>query len=234
MTRGIWVGVVAAAVGAGGCADYYDKAPAMAPAGPAAVVKEGPKRPAFVLGKGVPQEIEDTAWNLTLHCDGGDGKACTELGKLHASAEWGARDFAAAARMYQKGCGLGSAIGCENLGDAYTHGHGVAVDREKGRELYERACQEHSGFSCGMLGSFYAVGYGVERQGKKAREYLQHACDEGDTASCRLNSSILACNGGEQEACAELEALKARFVAQDAPPSAPAPPAPAPPPPPSR
>jgi hypothetical protein len=217
-------GVAVAVVGAVGCADYYDKAPPMPPPTPVAAANaEGPKRPPFILGKGVPQDVEDGAWSLTLHCDGGEGKSCTELGKLHASAEWGARDLAAAAKMYQKGCGLGDPRGCENLGDAYTHGHGVAIDREKGRELYERACQAHSGFSCGMLGSFYAVGYGVERQGKKAREYLQHACDEGDTGSCKLNSTILACNGGEADACAELEALKARFVAQDAPVATPAP-----------
>ena len=223
--RGVGFGVAMLLVAA--CADYYDKAPPMtAVAAPAAAKAEPPKRPEFVLGKGVPQEIEDGAWALFLRCDGSEGKACTELGKLHASAEWGARDLARAAQMYQRGCAFGDATGCENLGDAYTHGRGVAADRAKGRELYEKACNEHRGFSCGVLGSFYAVGYGVPREGKRAREYLQHACDEGDSDSCRLNSTILACNGGEKEACDELDALKARFVAQDQPAPAPAPAAP--------
>ncbi len=208
-----------------GCADYYDKAPPMPPPTANAAAKtEGPKRPPFILGKAVPQEIEDAAWTLFLRCDGGDGKSCTELGKLHASAEWSARDLAAAVKMYMRGCNFGDALGCENLAEAYTHGQGVAADRAKGRELYEKACAAHRGFSCGTLGSFYAVGYGVEREGKRAREYLQHACDEGDSDSCHLNSTIVACNGGEKEACTELEELKARFVAQDQP----TPPSPAP------
>ena len=166
----------------------------------------------------MPQDVEDAAWTLYLRCDGGEGKACTELGKLHASSEWRAKDDKRAAELYLKGCSAGDAGGCENLAEAYTHGHGVARDRERSRELYQQACAGHRGFSCGILGGFYAVGYGVPRDQKRAREYLQHACEEGESPSCELNSTIVACDGGDKDACVRIEELKARYDAQDAPP----------------
>ncbi len=225
--------VAVASAFAASCADYYDKAPVLPPpSSPAGSAHEPPKRPAFVLGKGVPQEVEDSAWALTLHCDAGEGHACTELGKLHASSEWGARDLAAAARMHQKGCAFGDAQACENLADAYTRGVGVAVDRARGRELYEKACQAHRGFACGTLGSFYAVGYGVAKDPSRARGLLARACDDGDSDACHLVGAMSGCDAHEKEACAELAGLKSRFDAQDlpGPPASPAAsPAPSPP-----
>jgi TPR repeat protein len=198
-------------------ADYYDKAPPM----PAAVASgpkkdEGPKRPAHVLGRPVPKDIEEAAWGLYDRCDGGDARACTELGKLQASNEWNAKDDKRAAELFGRACGAGDAGGCENLAEAYAHGHGVTKDLARGLELDEQACRGQRTFACGKLGAYYAVGYGVARDFRRAKGYLQYACEGGDAPSCDLQGAVEGCEKGEREACARVDKLKARYEAQDA------------------
>jgi TPR repeat protein len=205
--------LLAAACGA----NYYDKAPPL-PAGPALgpTKEEGPKRPAHVLGKPVPQDIEDTAWGLVLQCDGGNARACTDLGKLQASTQWNARDDARAAQLFTKACSGGDPGGCESLAEAYTHGRGVARDVRRGRELHEQACRSQRAFACATVGRYYAVGYTVERDYKRALEYLSRACEDGDSASCELRGAVEACQAGAREGCVRIDKLKARYEAQDA------------------
>ncbi len=198
-------------------ADYYDKAPSMALPTAPAKASEGPKRPTFVLGKGVPEDVEDAAWALYLRCDSREAKACTELGKLYASSQWNVRDEKRAAELYAKGCGAGDAAGCENLAEAYSRGRGVARDPEKGSALYEQACKGHRAFSCGVLGAYHAAGHGVARDVKRAHDYLQRACEGGDGSSCDLRSEVEACDAGDKQGCKRLDELKRRYDAEAAP-----------------
>jgi TPR repeat protein len=203
------------AVGCG--AEYYDKAPSIPQTAVSGPKKdEGPKRPPHVLGKPVPQDIEDAAWSVCQRCDGGEARACTELGKLQASTEWGARDDKRAAELFARACDVGEAGGCENLAEAYTHGRGVGRDLARGRDLHEQACRGQRAFACAQLGAYYAVGYGVASDFKRAKGYLQHACEDGDTPSCELKGAIESCERGEKDACGRVDKLKARYEAQDA------------------
>jgi TPR repeat protein len=208
-------GVLLFVVACGG--NYYDKAPPM-PAATASAQKkdEGPKRPAHVLGKPVPEDIEETAWGLLQRCGAGEARACTELGTLQASPQWNARDDKRAAELFGRGCDGNDAGGCESLAEAYAHGRGVARDLGRSRELHEQACHGQRAFACAQLGAIYAVGYGVTADFKRAKGYLQHACEDGDSPSCELKGAIEGCERGEKEACGRVDKLKARYEKQDA------------------
>jgi TPR repeat protein len=193
-------------------ADYYDKAPPPLPtAAPrAGSTSDPPKRPAHVLGKPVPPDVEDAAWALMQRCES-EGRACTELGKMQASNGWGARDDKRAAELFSRGCDQGDGAGCENLAEAYTHGRGVARDLARGRDLHEQGCRAQRAFSCARLGAYFAVGYGVPRDFARARRYLEPACEDGDSSSCELAKHVEGCQKGEKDACQQLDDLGARY-----------------------
>src|SRR6185436_4009253 len=75
---------------------YYDEAPPVAPVRPAAAVTKdaGAEQ---VLAPGAPDSAEQSARAKKVQCDGGDFKACNDLGQLFATNSWGARDTGRAA-----------------------------------------------------------------------------------------------------------------------------------------
>ena len=60
----------------------------------------------------------------------------------------GARDYAKAAKLYDKTCELKSPIGCAFLKAFYRDGRGVAQSYEKAAEIFTKACEIDSGNGC--------------------------------------------------------------------------------------
>ena len=208
-------------------ADYYDKAPPMPPPTPAHAQRpdaHADAGPPFTLGAGAPADVERAAQSLYIACiSNGDANACNQVGQLAASRTWGTKNAAQAARLFGLACDGGSSAGCENLAEAYESGDGLPVDTNRSWALHERACQGKRGFACLKLGTRYAVGQGdASRDFRRAREYLAHACEEGDSDACQLTSVVTACQSHDPEACAKLDAMKARLDGTQPAPAAPA------------
>jgi TPR repeat protein len=94
-------------------------------------------------------------------------------------------DDAAAARLYQKGCNLGSDAGCANLARLHEKGQGVARSDARALALYTKACEHRYASACTGLGSIYRDGRGVPRDRERAAQLFERACDGNDATGCR-------------------------------------------------
>lgn len=117
-------------------------------------------------------------------CDGGDLRACGDLGRMLALGQGGARDVDAAIALLKRACDGGSegAGACGNLGMIYING-GKPAEHELGAGLLERACAQGDGLACDRIGGFYAMGAkGFARQERRAADLLERACALGGYA----------------------------------------------------
>lgn len=96
----------------------------------------------------------------------------------------GARDYAKAAKLYDKACELKSPIGCAFFGAFYRDGRGVAQSYEKAAEIFTKACEIDSGNGCYDLAELHEGGLGVGQDIKTAMKYLDKACELGDPKAC--------------------------------------------------
>ena len=96
----------------------------------------------------------------------------------------GARDYAKAAKLYDKICELKSPIGCAFLGAFYRDGCGVKQSYEKAAEIFTKDCEIDSGNGCYDLAELHEGGLGVRQDIKTATKYLDKACELGDPKAC--------------------------------------------------
>ena len=96
----------------------------------------------------------------------------------------GARDYAKAAKLYDKACKLKGHIGCAFLGAFYRDGRGVKQSYEKAAEIFTKACEIDSGNGCYDLAELHEGGLGVRQDIKTAMKYLDKACELGDLKAC--------------------------------------------------
>jgi TPR repeat protein len=155
-------------------------------------------RLAFFYGE-VDMQDRSTVEILRKACDGGDGRACTELaGRLparrarklyaracaadHAPGCEGeavilrkqhrlAANLEEAQALSLQACDMGHAKACISAGQALVFGSGVATDRERGLELLERACTEEVGEGCMVLARIWQDGLGVPPDLARAEKY---------------------------------------------------------------
>lgn len=81
-------------------------------------------------------------------CRRGDGNACAELGRYHASG-WGMEeDHQKAAELFERSCELEDARGCWFLSQVYDQGFGVEVDRDRALVLLARSCDGEDRIAC--------------------------------------------------------------------------------------
>ena len=102
-----------------------------------------------------------SAVTLDAACSGGNGLACTELGKRYRDGRGVTRNDAKAVELYRSACSGGDAAGCAYMGDMLNEGRGVAKDVTGAIAFYDRACQGDSALGCWSLGDAYAAGHGV-------------------------------------------------------------------------
>jgi TPR repeat protein len=84
-------------------------------------------------------------------CDGGDAKACFEVGHMFRMGSGGASDDTQARVFYEKACTGGDARGCFNLGFLFSAGIGGPQDSARAQALYEQACQAGEPSACSRL-----------------------------------------------------------------------------------
>ena len=96
-----------------------------------------------------------TAAALRQGCDGGDAKACKDLGDMyatdtHAEMSGVPVDDAQAAAFYRKACDGGVLQGCTLLGAMLYIGRGVAQDRDQAGVLLRKACAGGDNMACAL------------------------------------------------------------------------------------
>jgi hypothetical protein len=84
-------------------------------------------------------------------CDGGDMRACSNLGVMYADGAGVREDDARAVELYRQACHGGSMEGCYFLGAMYANGEGVRKDKAYAVEFYRQACDGGYQYACGRL-----------------------------------------------------------------------------------
>jgi TPR repeat protein len=147
---------------------------------------------------------------LTAACDGGDAKACGELGSAYQFGREGVpENQPLAAAAFEKACNLEHAHSCGSLGWMHLNGKGVAKDANKGIALVEKACAGRDESSCFSLAAMFAEQVNMLMAGmiETASEEEAQARQQDATtraakllaAGCALNHacSCLAAKTGE-------------------------------------
>jgi uncharacterized protein (TIGR03382 family) len=120
------------------------------------------------LDRGTAAEATKAVGILTATCGARHAPSCTLLGFVLERGRAGARDPAAAAERYQRGCDLGDADGC--LGAASVWALGLTGDPAPAKAIapLTRACTLGSGRGCYVLAEKYAVALGVPEDDRQA------------------------------------------------------------------
>lgn len=152
---------------------------------------------------------------LCQRCNGGDGKACAELGELYRHGTQGlGRDRNRAVRAFLVGCQNGDAVSCTTLGYMTSGerrreylemgcdrgngracrliGHALELhDRRAAREYFERGCELGNAAACFAFGRQFLRGTRSERDVRRAAQYFRLACELGSTEGCtRLDPEL--------------------------------------------
>ena len=90
------------------------------------------------------------------------------------------KDYANAAKFYEKCCDCSQYDACQKLGILYGDGKGVEKNSKKGFELIKKSCDGGSVRGCTSLAYQYHLGGNVKQDHKKALELFKKACRGGD------------------------------------------------------
>jgi uncharacterized protein len=147
------------------------------------------------------REPPDMAKAVTYYkkgCDNGHARSCNELGLIAMLGQAGDKDPAQAKALWEKSCDGGDGQACGNLGIMYDGGKGVTEDKAKAREMYEKGC----------------FGVGDENSDKQACYNTGVDRSKGIGGPADIDGAIeaydRACKAGEDDACSNLEKVKAR------------------------
>ena len=134
---------------------------------------------AFEQGKAFynNKEYDKAAELFKKVCDGGEMRACFNLGAMYEYGNGVEKNEQKAAELYKKACDGGEMFGCGTLGAMYADGDGVEKNEQKAAELYKKACDGGKMLGCGGLGAMYEYGNGVEKNEQKAAELYKKACE---------------------------------------------------------
>jgi TPR repeat protein len=149
--------------------------------------------------KGSRRDIGVAAAFFTKACDGGEIRACTNLGMIYAGGYYatGELSFSPAkhaippnrVRMEQllnKACDAGDGLGCLNLAVInYFDKPDYKDDKLDSRSvaLFVKACDDPIvRRACSVVGEAYLSGHGVPRDLALAKEYFRKSCADADKA----------------------------------------------------
>lgn len=133
-----------------------------------------------------PDDKRQSVGILRQACDAGNGRACSGLGQQARLR----RDWATAAKEFDRGCRLNYSRGCFYAGVALTH-----VDQDPAKALwnFERACKGGDERGCLAAGSYLTQGTAGRKdpaEGSKltsrALNALQIECTERKSESCEV------------------------------------------------
>ncbi|PRP99015.1 putative beta-lactamase HcpD precursor [Enhygromyxa salina] len=154
-------------------------------------------------GIGFPEDRDGGVKLLDDACEAGDGRSCYRLG-LHLAEqgpdhEAGTTAEGEAARLWRRGCELGSPDACTALSVSFIDGESGgefggdpgAGDQRLAVDLARYGCQEGSAAGCTLAGQIFALGWNVEQDRTTAEAYFRYACDLGDVDGCEVLASWL-------------------------------------------
>ena len=113
-------------------------------------------------------------------CDGGDVKACVEVGIARIEGKVGSRDPVEAGKRFKSACEGGEMDGCVRLGVLHVTGLGVDKSEEQALSLFTKACDAEHMYGCARLGKLHYI----NRKGKPAKKFCTQACEGGSMEGC--------------------------------------------------
>lgn len=157
-------------------------------------------------------------WVCHAQCLAGDAASC--LGLAYA-AQRDPTTEAEAARLFHRGCLLGSANACTNYAAGLWAREHTADQLACARRTLEKACAVKERFACGMVGRVMLESM-TPAPLAEGRRYLERACAEIGGFPCRVLAKHLesgrlgdyrpelipallarACAGGDPDACGQ-------------------------------
>jgi TPR repeat protein len=124
---------------------------------------------------------------LEITCDQGDGRACHQLGQMHARVE----DDAEASALYLRACELEDWRACGDAGARLLNGWGVTPDSKRGLELMERGCAHGEPYPCWLLGNTLMESES-RAQKRRAVRLIEGACRGGVGSACERLAELTA------------------------------------------
>ena len=135
----------------------------------------------YELGRGVPLDVRRARSLYQQSCDGGNARACGNLGALVLrEPSLGAPERAL--ELLRSACDAVDARACATLGAAHLEGGAAPASPAEARRLLELACDRGEPSGC------VALALGLARSGDEARAdtLLARACARGHAEGCAL------------------------------------------------
>lgn len=151
-------------------------------------------------------------------CDGGDGEACTLLGRAALKGLHQPVDLDRAQAMFEKGCKGGVLRACTGLGMLLEEKATNADGKRRAREMYKLSCDRGENFACNLLAQMARAGTGGPVDLGAAHELLGRACDGELGDACANLADMILEPGGEKpskKAVEEASALLERACKLD-------------------
>jgi hypothetical protein len=123
-------------------------------------------------------------------CDGGNAKACRNLGYMYQNGDGLEQNYGKAMQLYKEGCEKGSAEACNDVGVLYQKGWGVDKNSRQSVKFFRKACDGGLAMGCSNLGYRYQIGDGVQKDLRQASELYRKACNGGFEKGCRRLDSL--------------------------------------------
>lgn len=152
----------------------------------------------YLVGKGVPKDLVQSAYWFKKAADQGDPGAQNELGYLYI---WGIgveRDEARAFKWFARASGSGSQQAKLNLAVMYLKGMGVAKDDEMGRELLNELAEKRNGRAEAYLGVMYLRGYGIAQDHAAAEQWFSRAAKDKNPEGEFAMGTLYSIAGGHE------------------------------------
>ena len=147
---------------------------------------------------------------LHKRCDGGDHKACTNVGVRFVRGAGVKANPKRVAELFAAACGAEEPVGCTNLGLLYAEGSGVTKDPAKAANLFGRGCDKGLPAACELRAQVLFHGQGVSRDRAAAAALFGQACEGGSGRACRALSSLLDQGQGVKQDLAKAETMLAK------------------------
>jgi uncharacterized protein len=127
---------------------------------------------AYVVGKGVSQNLKLAAYWYEKAAESGDPDAQNEIGFFYQTGTGVPTDLARALHWYQLGAAGGSVAAKVNLGVLHYWGTGVPKDPAFASQLFREAAKQGSGTAATYLGVMSYFGRGLAMDRAAAQEWF--------------------------------------------------------------
>lgn len=182
---------------AGRASDYYWRGHGGECGSPTMCFDAGKKYRAIAAKIGKSRNIFLAHLFFTKACDGGEMRACTNLGLIYAGGSYAGGGLGVPANslaippnnvrareLLSKACDGGDRLGCFDLGLSYLLEQELKPDA-RSVALFGKACVDPVyRRACYVVGEAYLAGEGVPRDTVRAKEFFRKSCADNDQA-CR-------------------------------------------------